>query len=80
MRSTPLISYLVALTINFTGLTIPTLLTDTIDLLARANSALVLLLLGLFLNFKFDKKEWLKILKVLILRYRLGLIAGFLNF
>ncbi len=80
IRSTPLISYIVALTINFTDLVIPILLTDLIDLLARANSALVLLLLGVFLNFKFDKKEWLNILKILVLRYGMGLIAGFFIF
>ncbi|NHJ25503.1 MAG: AEC family transporter [Candidatus Lokiarchaeota archaeon] len=80
IRSTPLISYIVALTINFTNLVIPTLLTDLIDLLARANSALVLLLLGVFLNFKFDKNEWLNILKILVLRYGMGLIAGFFIF
>ena len=80
VRSVPLISYIIALTINFSGLVMPILLTDIIDILARANSALVLLLIGIFLNFKFEKKEWLNILKILVLRYGIGLTAGILIF
>ena len=80
VRSVPLISYIIALTINFSGLVMPILLTDIIDILARANSALVLLLIGVFLNFKFEKKEWLNILKILVLRYGIGLTAGILIF
>ena len=80
VRSVPLISYIIALTINFSGIVLPSLLTDLIDILARANSALVLLLIGVFLNFKFERREWLNILKVLILRYGMGLLAGILIF
>jgi predicted permease len=76
VRSTPLLSYFVALTINFSGLTFPVFLADLIDIIARANSFLALFLLGLFLSFKFEKSEWINILKVLVLRYSLGLIVG----
>jgi predicted permease len=80
VRSTPLLSYFIALTINFTGLLIPSFINDLIDILARANTALTLLLLGIFLNFKFERKGWLNIIKVLALRYTLGLIVGLLIF
>ena len=76
IRSAPLLSYIVALLINFTGILIPSLISDLIDIIARANTALALLLLGIFLHFKFGKAEWMSIIKILILRYSVGLIAG----
>jgi predicted permease len=74
--SIPLLSYIFAIIINFSGIIIPSFFSELIDILARANTALALLLLGVFLHFKFEKKEWLSILKVLILRYGVGLFAG----
>ena len=76
IRSTPLLTYIVALILNFSGIIIPIFLSDLIDIIARANSALALLLLGIFLHFKFKKSEWISIIKVLVLRYSLGLIMG----
>lgn len=76
LKSTPLISYIIALILNFAGVVFPSLISDLIDLIARANSALALLLLGIFLQFKFSKSEWISIIKVLALRYMIGLITG----
>jgi predicted permease len=76
IRSAPLLSYIVALIINFAGILIPGLISDLIEIMARANSALALLLLGIFLHFKFGKTEWISIIKVLLLRYSVGLVAG----
>ncbi len=76
IRSTPLLSYIIALIINFTGVLIPSFVSDLIDIIARANTALALLLLGIFLHFKFRKSEWISIIKVLILRYSVGLVVG----
>lgn len=80
VRSAPLLSYLIAMVINFSGITLPFFIYDVLDIFARANTALSLLLLGIFLNFKFKKAEWFNILKVLILRYSLGLSVGLLLF
>lgn len=80
VRSAPLLSYIIAMIINFSGLSLPFFIYDFLDIFARANTVLSLLLLGIFLNFKFKKTEWFNILKVLILRYSLGLILGFLLF
>ena len=74
--SIPLLSYIVAIIINLSGILIPSFFSELIDILARANTALALLLLGVFLHFKFKKEEWISIIKVLILRYGMGLIAG----
>jgi predicted permease len=76
IRSAPLLSYIVALIINFTGIFIPSFISDLIDIVAGANTALALLLLGIFLHFKFGKSEWISIIKVLVLRYSVGLIVG----
>ncbi|NVM45314.1 MAG: AEC family transporter [Candidatus Lokiarchaeota archaeon] len=76
IRSAPLLSYIIALIINFTGILIPSVISDLIDIIARANSALALLLLGVFLHFKFGKSEWISIIKVLLLRYSVGLVVG----
>ncbi|MCK4281358.1 MAG: AEC family transporter, partial [Candidatus Lokiarchaeota archaeon] len=76
LKSAPLISYVIALTINFSGIIIPIFITDILDIFARANTALTLLLLGIYLSFKFEKAEWNVILKVLIIRYLIGLSIG----
>ena len=76
LRSAPILSYIVALIINFSGIIIPSFFSELIDILARANSALALLLLGVFLHFKFGKSEWISIIKVLVLRYSVGLLVG----
>jgi len=35
-----------------------------------------LLLLGIFLHLKFGKSEWASIIKVLVIRYSIGLLVG----
>jgi len=74
MRSVPLLTYIIALLINFSGIPIPSFFTELIDIIARANVALSLLLLGILLQFKFERTEWGIILKVLIIRYSVGII------
>jgi len=82
LKSTPLMSYVFALIINFSGIgeNMPIFFWDLLDIIARANTALSLLLLGIYLNFKFERTEWATILKVLLIRYSLGLIVGLLLF
>jgi predicted permease len=74
LRSVPLLTYAAALIINFSGIIIPTFFSELIDIIARANVALSLLLLGILLRFKFERNEWSTILKVLIVRYSIGII------
>ena len=73
IRSIPLITYVVAILINLSGIIIPPFLNELIDIIARANVALSLLLLGILLHFKFERSEWTTILKVLIIRYSFGI-------
>ena len=51
--SGPLLAYFIALPLNLIGVVIPQFFSDIINKFADANSALTLLLLGIFLNFKF---------------------------
>ena len=76
VRSGPILSYLVAIIINISGLAIPGFFAELIDILARANTLLAWLLLGVFLTFKFERKEWISIVKVLAVRYGVGLLVG----
>jgi hypothetical protein len=78
--SGPLIAYLIALPLNLLGIIIPIFLSDLIGKFADANSALTLLLLGIFLNFKFEKAKWKEIFFVLTIRYFIGLIIGLILF
>jgi hypothetical protein len=80
MKSIPLLSYIIALAINFSGLKFPLFFSDLLDIISRANMALTLLLLGIYLNFKFEKSQWNLVLKVLIIRYSLGIGIGILFF
>jgi hypothetical protein len=76
IRSAPLLSYIVAIVINLSGIIIPSFFSDLIDVIARANTVLALLLLGIFLHLKFGKSEWASIIKVLVIRYSIGLLVG----
>ncbi|MBD3227261.1 MAG: AEC family transporter [Candidatus Lokiarchaeota archaeon] len=80
ITSGPLLAYLIALPLNLIGIVLPIFISDLFDILGRANSALTLLLLGIFLNFHFDKSKWVNILKVLGIRYIFGLSIGLLFF
>ena len=80
VRSIPLITYAIALLINISGIIIPTFFSELIDIIARANVALSLLLLGILLRFKFERTEWTTILKVLIARYSSGIFFSLILF
>ncbi|MBD3214872.1 MAG: AEC family transporter [Candidatus Lokiarchaeota archaeon] len=74
--SVPLITLFIALIINLSGIILPLLLTDLLDILSRANMALTLLTLGIFIDFQFDKSHWKYVIQVLFTRYGFGLLVG----
>ncbi len=76
LTSGPLIGYLIAVPLNLLGIIIPQFFSDIIDRFADANSALTLLLVGIFLNFKFESHQWKQIIRVLVIRYVFGLIVS----
>jgi hypothetical protein len=84
LKSIPLMSYIIAIIINVvlnvSGASLPVFFSDVLTTLSSANAALMLLLLGIYLNFKFEKSEWSIVLKILIIRYGFGIIIGLILF
>ncbi|KAB7671164.1 AEC family transporter [Bacillus sp. B1-b2] len=75
-KSIPLMTYMVILIVNIIGIAIPSPIIDITNTISKANMPLSLLLLGIYLNFTFDKSYWKGIGKVLGLRYSVGLVLG----
>ena len=79
-KSIPLMTYVIASILNFSHLKLPDMIINVASTISAANMPLSLLLLGLYLNFKFEKKFIKPILKFLTFRYGLGLLVGFTLF
>ncbi|MDQ1003317.1 putative permease [Neobacillus niacini] len=75
-KSIPLMTYLIASILNLIHIQLPDLIINIADKISGANMPLSLLLLGLFLNFKFDKQFIKPMVKFLTFRYGLGIIVG----
>lgn len=80
LTSVPLISYVMAVVLNLMNVQFPIFVVDLIGIISRANMALTLLLLGIYLNFKFEMSEWEIVLKVLVIRYVFGITVGLILF
>ena len=76
----PLQCYIIAIILNVNGIVLPSIIKGGVETLAAANTPLVLILLGLYLNFKFEKQQILKVFSVLSLRYTFGILVGVLLF
>lgn len=76
LGSIPMISYIVALTINLLGVRLPEVVLSTTGILSKANTPIILILIGFYLNFSVDKSCWRKVLKILLIRYTMGLAMG----
>lgn len=73
----PVLGMIMGLTLNATNIPLPGILEDILTTLAKANKPLVLLLLGIYLSFNLDKNLFNGILKVLFVRYGIGLLTIF---
>lgn len=80
VQSIPLMAYIVASTLNLIQIKLPGFVIEVAEIVSAANMPLSLLLLGVFLNFKFDKQFIKPMLKYLTFRYALGLIIGVILF
>ena len=76
LRSLPVVTSLIALVINLSGLHLPEIVLHTTAVLAKANMPLTLLLLGMYLNFHFEKSQLNLIAKALLTKYGLGFALG----
>jgi predicted permease len=75
-RSVPLITYIAALLFNILGISFPLLVTNVISSVARANMAMVLLLLGIYLNFRLDKAYSKQLYAIIFIKFSLALLTG----
>jgi predicted permease len=75
-KSIPLMTYIIASILNFSHIQLPDMIINVASTISGANMPLSLLLLGLYLNFKFEKQFIKPILKFLTFRYGLGLLFG----
>ncbi|WP_186576110.1 AEC family transporter [Aquibacillus kalidii] len=75
-KSLPLLTYIIICALNISGLKLPGLVLEVSDIISKANMPLSLLLLGIYLNFTFEKGYGKYIVKFLLTKYGLGLIVG----
>lgn len=77
LRSIPFLTYMFVVVLNVFDLQLPAFFLDTAEIISAANMPLSLLLLGLYLNFSFEKSWFPLIGKYLAVKYGIGLILGF---
>ncbi|MFP4302715.1 MAG: AEC family transporter [Spirochaetaceae bacterium] len=74
--SVPLITFAVALTLNLTGVSLPGPVDRAVGIVASANGALALMVLGIFQSLTIRREDLPLICKVLGLRYLIGILFG----
>ena len=75
IRLPPLQGMVIGLLINALHIPVPNVCIDFLDVLAKGNKPIVLLLMGIYLSFELDKKQVWAVGKVLLIRYTCGLLA-----
>ena len=76
LGSVPFVSYIIAISLNLSGVRFAPFIDSVFAVPARANMVLVLLLIGLHLEFNFKGADRRKILQIFGLRYGLGILLG----
>ncbi|NBB20138.1 AEC family transporter [Runella sp. CRIBMP] len=71
----PLQAMFIGLTINALKIELPVVAYDFLDVLAKANKPLVLLLMGIYMSFSLERSQVWAVVKVLTIRYACGFIA-----
>jgi malate permease and related proteins len=71
----PLQGLVIGLLINILHIPLPDVALDFLDVLAKGNKPLVLLLMGIYLSFNIDKNQIWGVAKVFSIRYICGLVA-----
>jgi malate permease and related proteins len=81
VTSPPLLSYIIGIVLNVVGFQFPDFISNAsnngvIDVIAKANTFITFLVLGIYLDFHLDKTYWKNLLKVMITRYGAGIAVG----
>jgi malate permease and related proteins len=75
VRLMPLQGLVLGLIINALSIPVAPIVMSFLDVLAKGNKPIVLLLMGIYLSFELDKKQMWAISQSLLIRYLMGLIA-----
>lgn len=78
VRSIPLMTYLIMFGLNMSKIHLPDAMIRFFDVVSQANMPLSMILLGLMLNFRVERKFLPVALKYLAVHYGFGLVAGLL--
>ncbi len=73
----PVHGMFIGLCINLFKIDLPDFSISILDTLAKANKPLVLLLMGIYLSFELNKKQFFEISKVILFRYTVALVLVF---
>lgn len=76
LKSAPLVSFAVAIVLNLLHLRLPPLAASLVGILAKANTPVVLLLLGVYLDLRLSRSELGHLAAILALRYGAGAVTG----
>lgn len=76
VRSIPLMTYLIMFGLNMGNIHLPNAVITFLSTLANANMPLSMILLGLMLNFRIERKYLPIALKYLLIHYGFGLLCG----
>ena len=81
LTSPPLLCYIIGLVLNTAGFKFPGFFsnagdTGLIDVVAKANTFITFLVLGIYLDFKLERKYWKDLGKILATRYGIGFLLG----
>ncbi len=79
LKSPPFMAYIIALFLNMNGIVLPEILTGWMGIFARANQFLVLLVLGLVLNFDWKDHGAKGVFTLLLLRYFVAFLFALLT-
>jgi malate permease and related proteins len=72
----PFQAILLGVFFNLTAFPLPQILIDILDVLAKGNKVIVLLIMGIYMNVSMTSELWQKVSKVLAIRYFWGLLLG----
>ncbi len=76
----PFQAILVGVFFNLTAIPLPQILLDILEVLAKGNKVIVLLIMGVYMNLYITPDLTKKVAKVLAIRYFWGFLLGFLFF
>ncbi|SET50535.1 hypothetical protein SAMN05421676_105127 [Salinibacillus kushneri] len=75
-HSIPFMTFIIIVFISLINFPLPKLLIETADVISVANMPMSLLLLGIYLNFMFEKSYLKLVVKYMAVRYVIGIAVG----